>query len=115
MNNIIVLPMVIPLLTGVFLVFFRSNILFQRFLTILSLLINTVVSIYILNKIQVEGILSLDFGGWVPPFGILFVADSFAMLLVTTTNIISLICVLFAMHTIGEKRESYIFILLFSY
>ena len=115
MNNIIVLPMVIPLLTGVFLVFFRSNILFQRFLTILSLLINTVVSIYILNKIQVEGILSLDFGGWVPPFGILFVADSFAMLLVTTTNIISLICVLFAMHTIGEKRERlyfYTFVLL---
>ena len=115
MNNLIVLPMVIPLLIGVFLVFFRSHIIFQRVLTVLALIINAIVSGYILHTIQSEGIISLDFGGWLPPFGILFVADSFAMLLVTTTNIIAVICVLFAMNTIGEKREKlyfYSFVLL---
>ena len=115
MNNLIVLPMVIPLITGVILVFFRSNIIFQRFLTVFSLIVNTILSLYLLDYVQKEGILSLDFGGWVPPFGILFVADSFAMLLVTTTFIISIVCVLFAMSTIGMKREKlyfYTFVLL---
>src|SRR5690625_1093537 len=109
MNNLIVLPMVLPLLTGVLLIFYRSFIKRQRWVTFISLLINAVISFIILHQIQTEGIITLDFGGWMPPFGILFVADSFAMLLVLTTNIVSAICVLYAMPTIGEKREKYYF------
>lgn len=109
MNNLIVLPMVIPLLVGVLLVFLRSFIKLQQWITFIFLLINAVISFIILQRIQVDGIISLDFGGWVAPFGILFVADSFAMLLVLTTNIVSAICVLYAIHTIGKRREKFYF------
>lgn len=73
------------------------------------LIANSIISFIILNKVQVEGILRIDFSGWAPPFGILFVADSFATLLVLTANIIALICVLYAIPTIGEKREKLYF------
>src|SRR5690625_1175157 len=109
MNNLIVLPMVLPLLTGVLLVFFSSFILVQRWVTFFVLLLNGSISFLILQKIQTEGIISLDFGGWLPPFGILFVADSFSMLLVLTTNIIGSLCILYAMSTIGEDRERFYF------
>lgn len=109
MNNLIVLPMVLPLLIGVLLVFFRSYISIQRWATFIFLLVNTVISFMMLNQIQVDGIISLDFGGWVPPFGILFVADSFATLLVLTTNIVSAIVILYAMPTIGSRREKFYF------
>lgn len=109
MNNLIVLPMALPLLVGVLLIFFRSYIVRQRWITFGSLIINAIISFYILERIQSEGIITLDFGGWVPPFGILFVADSFAILLVLTTNIVSAICVLYAMPTIGLNREKYYF------
>ena len=75
MNNIIVLPMAIPLFFGVLLIFFASSITFQRWGTFIMLLINGAISFYILQMIQTEGILRLDFGEWMPPFGILFVAD----------------------------------------
>src|SRR5690625_2064302 len=97
MNNLIVLPMVIPLLVGVLLIFFRQFIQKQRWITFSFLLINAAISFIILYHIQTEGIIHLDFGGWVAPFGILFVADSFAMLLVLSTNLVSAICVLYAM------------------
>lgn len=109
MNNIIVLPMIIPLLTGVILVFLRSYVKIQRVLTVLATLATTGVSIYILNLIQKDGILSLDFGGWLPPYGILFVADSFSVLLVLTTSIVSTLILLYAFSSIGAAHENMFF------
>lgn len=109
MNNLIVLPMVLPLLVGVLLVFIPQHVKIQRVTTIIMLLANSVISFIILQNIQTSGILRIDFSGWAPPFGILFVADSFATLLVLTTSIISAIVVLYAIPTIGEKREKLYF------
>ena len=63
MNNILVLPMVLPILTGIFLIFIRSYVKVQRVVSILSIVATIGVSIYILNLIQTDGILRLDFGG----------------------------------------------------
>lgn len=109
MNNILVMPMVIPLLTAVALIFLRPYIKLQRVLTFLSVVSIAVVSVIILRLIQTEGILRLDFGGWLPPYGILFVADSFATLLVLTTAVVTAIVLLYAFSTIGRKREEMFF------
>ncbi|HZW68966.1 MAG TPA: Na+/H+ antiporter subunit D [Pseudogracilibacillus sp.] len=109
MNNLIALPMIIPLLTAILLVFLRNHLVVQRFITVLSLLINLIISVFILHHISVAGILRLDFGGWAPPFGIVFVADSFAMLLVASTNLVSLIIMIYAFYSIGEQREKLYF------
>lgn len=105
MTNLLVLPLALPLIVGIMLVFFRNYIKLQRWTSGLVLITNIVVSIYILVAIQQEGIIRLDFGGWEPPFGILFVADSFAMLLVITASLVSAICLLYAAFSIGQKRE----------
>ena len=109
MNNIIVMPMIIPLLTGVILIFLRPFVKVQRVLTLLAMIATGVISIYILNLIQTDGILRLDFGGWLPPYGILFVADSFSMLLVLTTAIVSSLILLYAFFSIGAARENMFF------
>lgn len=105
MNNIIALPMIIPLISGILLTFFRSYIRTQRWISIFAMLITAGISYYILRVIQQDGILRLDFGGWKPPFGILFVADSFAMLLVLTTCIVTIICLLYAFSSTEKARE----------
>lgn len=109
MNNIIAFPMIIPLLIGIILVLFRPQLKWQRYASLITMLINAAVSFVILRKIQLEGILRLDFGGWEPPFGILFVADSFATLLVITTNIITAICLLYAFVSIDKSKERLFF------
>src|SRR5690625_2413014 len=109
MNNLIVLPLLIPVLTGIILVFLNRFIQLQRWISIGSITLNIIISLVILNKIQVEGILRLDFGNWLPPYGILFVADSFAMLLVLTTSFVTAVCLIYAMFSIGEDREKMFF------
>src|SRR5690625_1692076 len=109
MNNLVVLPLVIPLIVAIFLVFFRKNIKLQRSVSLLTMLVTTVVSGKLLLNVHAEGILRLDFGQWQPPFGILFVADSFASLLVLTSSIVTLIVFIYATQLIDEKREQMFF------
>src|SRR5699024_2005257 len=109
MSNLIVLPMVIPVLTGIILVFLRPYIKIQRMFSVLSFILTGGLSIYLLQQIQTKGILSLEFGDWQAPYGIVFVADSFAMLLVLTTSFVTLICLLYAFYTIGEAYERVFF------
>ncbi|MEK4405188.1 Na+/H+ antiporter subunit D [Sporosarcina sp. FSL K6-6792] len=109
MNNIIVMPMIIPLLTGILLVFLRPYVKVQRGFSLFSIVATVAISVYILNMIQADGILRLDFGGWLPPYGISFVADSFSMLLVLTTAIVTGILLIYAFSSIGRAHENMFF------
>ncbi|MGM8211542.1 Na+/H+ antiporter subunit D [Virgibacillus sp. W0430] len=109
MNNLIAAPMILPLFIGIILVFLRSYISIQRWITILVMVVISVISVFVLGTIQKEGIIRLDFGGWTPPFGILFVADSFAMLLVLSTSVVSVICLMYAAFSIGKTIEKMYF------
>lgn len=109
MNNLIVLPMILPLLIGIILIFFKSYVHIQRWLSFTVMVANVLLSVYILNIIQLEGIIRVDFGDWLPPVGILFVADSFSMLLVLTTSIVASICLLYSFYSIDKTHEKTFF------
>jgi multicomponent Na+:H+ antiporter subunit D len=101
--------MAIPLLIGIILIFLKPYIKTQRVITLIGILATIASSIYMLQLVQTEGILRLDFGGWEPPFGILFVADSFASLLVIVASIVTLLCTIYAFSSIGERMEKMYF------
>ncbi|MFP3917844.1 Na+/H+ antiporter subunit D [Lysinibacillus telephonicus] len=109
MNNLLVLPIIIPIITAVLLVFLRSHIMLQRIISLVTMLFLSLISYVLLELIQIEGILRLDFSGWLPPFGILFVADSFSLLLVLTASIVTTICLIYAFSTIGNRHEHMFF------
>lgn len=107
MNNIVILPLVIPLIAGLVMVFSRRQIVFQRFLSVLSLLAVVLASIVLIRQIAIDGIQVLQLGGWEAPFGISFVADMFSALLVLTGTVVTLCCTIFAFYTIGKDRETH--------
>lgn len=109
MNNLILLPMLLPILAGVTLIFLRTFGRLQAWFSIAVMVSVAAISTFLLHTIQTEGILRLDFGGWAPPFGILFVADSFSLLLVLTTSVVALVCLLYALFTTGKLLESMYF------
>lgn len=109
MSNIIVLPMIVPIMTAIFLVFLRDHIKLQRIISFITMLFVVGVTGLMLYVVQTEGIMKLDFSGWLPPYGILFVADSFALILVLTASIVTTICLLYAFATIGERHEKMFF------
>ncbi len=109
MNNIIVLPMIVPIITAILLVFLRDYIRLQRIISLLTMGFVAGIAVLLLAVVHTEGIMKVDFGGWMPPYGILFVADTFSLLLVLTASIITAICLLYAFSTIGERHERMFF------
>ncbi len=103
------MPMIIPVIAGILLIFLRPYIKLQRWVSFLVMIVNAGIAVYLLNRIQTEGILRLDFGGWEPPYGILFVADSFSVILVLTTSIVTAICLLYAFSSVGKAIENMYF------
>lgn len=115
MSNLVVLPMLIPLLTGIVIIFFYKYPIVQRILTGAGALLNIIVSLLLVQRVHQEGILTLNFGGWMPPFGISFVADMFSALLVLTTSVVSTACLFFAFKSIGEEKERHHFYVFFQF
>ncbi|MGK7376819.1 Na+/H+ antiporter subunit D [Planococcus sp. 1R117A] len=106
MNNIILLPVLIPIMVGILLIFLRYFGRTQAWFSIATMALTAGIAFYLLEKVQHEGIQRLDFGGWAPPFGISFVADSFSLLLVLTTSIVALICLMYALFSTGKLLQS---------
>ena len=71
------------------------------------------VSIFLLIQIKTDGIQTLQLGGWKAPYGVSLVADMFSALLVLTSSLVALCCLIYAFRSIGKERESYYFYPLF--
>lgn len=105
MNNLVILPILIPLLAATLLIFMNKNIMLSRVFSVLASLSAIICNAYLVQTIFTNGIQTLYLGGWKAPFGIALVADQFAALLVLTASVVGLVTVLFSFQTIGEERE----------
>lgn len=109
MNNLVIAPIIVPVIAGLILLLFRKKIIFQRLFSILAVITVLIFSLLLIMKIKVEGIQTLQLGGWDAPFGISMVADMFSMILVLVTSIVAFCCLLYAFRTVGKEREMFYF------
>lgn len=109
MNNVIVLPILMPMLAGILLIFFNRQQGVQKWLSGSISLLGILLSAYVVQNVYINGIQTLEIGGWEPPFGIVLVADMFSSLLVLTTNIIVFTCLLFSYQSIGRDEGKHYF------
>ncbi|WP_440962137.1 Na+/H+ antiporter subunit D [Paenibacillus nitricinens] len=107
MNNLLVLPLLIPAFTAVILIFLKERVDLQRMISAVSVFLNILVAGIIVYQVGTNGIQTLNMGGWLPPYGIVFVADMFAALLVLIGAIVGAACLFFSFASIGEERERF--------
>lgn len=107
MNNLVILPILIPLITATLLLMLPKRVKLQKMISIISLSVATVASLVLVQTVYMDGIQTLEVGNWRPPFGIVLVADMFSSLLVLTGIIVSFMCILFAFRSIGKGREKH--------
>lgn len=109
MSNLAVLPIIIPLFAGILVAFFHNKLSIARFISKVLILINLAVTAYIASVVFESGSIILETGSWPAPYGIIFVADPLSMLLVVTTNILSVACLFIAPKLVSDQKESYYF------
>jgi len=105
MTNLLILPILIPMLMGVILIFFKDSKTIQRVVSATSLGLMLVLSVYIAYTVYVEGIQTIELGGWPAPFGIVLVADLLSSSLVALSSLLALVCLFYAFQTFSPERE----------
>lgn len=105
MNNFVVLPIIIPLVTGLLLFFIRRLNRTQRWLSAAGTVFTLVSAILLLQQVRSDGVQVLNVGGWQAPFGIVLVSDMFAVLLVMAAAIVTLLCLFYTYQTVSREEE----------
>jgi multicomponent Na+:H+ antiporter subunit D len=115
MTNLIILPILIPLFTGVILIFLNKRITAQRVVATISSIGTIIAAWLIVQKVRNDGIQSLNVSSWEAPFGITLVSDMFSALLVLTTCILAFVCLIYSFKSIGQEREKYYYYAVFNF
>lgn len=115
MSNLLLWPILIPLVTAIILIFFPKHVFWQRAVSTLATTGLVVASSVLLHRVHTDGIQTLNVGNWPAPFGITLVSDSLSALLVLTTSIIALACLIYSFYAIGHKRETFYYYSFFQF
>ncbi|MEW9502000.1 Na+/H+ antiporter subunit D [Jeotgalibacillus marinus] len=109
MINLPLLPILIPLLTAVILMFFPKRIKAQRVISIIASIGAVVASIILVATVKQDGIQTLNLGDWPAPYGIPLVSDMLSALLVLTTSIITLFVIWYSIYYMDEEHERFFY------
>ncbi|MFA5032919.1 MAG: proton-conducting transporter membrane subunit [bacterium] len=116
MSNLICLFVVIPLFTA-----FLIGILYKLHNSVADTLTNvcifalTCLSVLFVSQVAGNNALVYKIGGWIPPFGIVFVVDSLSVLMLILVNTVSLFAAIYSisyMNRYTSKPYYYILFLL---
>jgi len=105
--NLIVLPVILPLLFAVIMLFAWKYISLQRILNLAGSLILLIVSVLLFTTVLSDGVQSINLGNWKAPFGIVFAADILSSVMVLISSIIAFTTALYSFSTIDNERESF--------
>lgn len=104
-QNILVLPVLLPLLTAVINFLIRKNTRLVVINSIFCSVILLIVAIFILHTIVSNGPQAIAIGNWPAPFGIILVADLFSALMVLICTIINTVIVVYASSDLKHKKS----------
>ena len=113
MSVLLVLPVIIPAVTGILTLLARRSRMAQRVLSVVGAMALLGVSVAVLLRVQADGIQATQMGDWAAPFGITLVADSLSAGLITISSFVGLAVAIYALRGMDVEREYFGFHTLF--
>ncbi|MBN2470799.1 MAG: Na+/H+ antiporter subunit D [Anaerolineae bacterium] len=107
MNNLLLLPLFIPMLGAIIGLFAWQRRSIQRLSGVIGAGGLLAAGIALLAIVYADGPLAIQIGNWPAPFGITLVADLLSALMVTLTGLMGLMVMLYSLVSIDPERESY--------
>lgn len=107
MNSLIALPILVPLLAGAACVLAWRRPAVQRILTLAGSIVYFAAAVVLLERVADQGIVAVQKGAWIAPFGITLVADMFSAVMVAATGVVTLVIVVYSLGTMDQGRERY--------
>jgi len=104
-TSLVVVPILIPLFTGILCLLCWGRIGVQRIISTVAGVTNLVVALWLLNRVHADGIVVSMMGHWPPPFGIALVADLLSAIMVVQSAIIGLAVHIYALGNVDTARQ----------
>lgn len=107
MSNVLILPVMIPLLTGALLMVFRPADFNKKLIngTAITALFASI--LFVGRLVWEQGTVVLKLGGWEPPFGIVFAVDWLSLYMLVFMNIVAVAVVFYSFYKrINGRGES---------
>jgi multicomponent Na+:H+ antiporter subunit D len=106
MNVLPVLPILIPLTTAIASLFVWHSVRLQRWLSVAGAAGLLGSAVALLVAVRTGGIRVTQIGGWPAPYGITFVADHLAAVMVLLAGIVGMAVVPYSCASVGREREA---------
>ena len=103
-QQIIIYPLLLQLLLAILLMFFWNKIKTQRIISMVGSAVHLAVTISVFAYIWDNGTQTLQAGSWEAPFGITFIADTFAITMVLLTSIAGFAVSIFSAGSVISDR-----------
>lgn len=103
---IIVLPVLLPLAGGMIGLLLAKKSWLQGAAGIVTSCLALAASLYLLTLVNKEGIITLELGNWQAPFGIAFVADKLAAIMVAVSALVALAVSIYAIDDLKDSARS---------
>lgn len=101
----LVLPILLPLLFMVVLIFTRRWLVFQQNFSLLATVILTLFAVILLLDVKQNGIATMQVGSWVAPYGITLVVDLLSAIMLVTVAFVGIIVMIYSPGFIDKKRQ----------
>ena len=105
--NLLVLPILVPLMTAVIMLLAPRHPALQRWLAVAGSVASFASGVTLFSSVDTDGIQVLQIGGWPAPFGITLVADLLSSLLVLAAGIVAVAVAVAAFAGVDPRREAF--------
>ncbi len=109
MNTHLIIPILVPLFTAMVLTFFSRQPVLQRAMSLASALGVLGYVLWLLFYVDQHGIQTMAVGGWEAPWGIVFVADRLAAIMLCLTMGVGTVAMIYTFWTVTRVQQQYFF------
>ena len=109
MNRWLILPVLVPFLSAVLLALLNGHPRLERAVNLISCAGLTVFVFWLLGHVDAHGIQAMVIGGWFAPWGIAFVADRLAAIMLCLSMSVGTIVLVYTFFTVEPRQERYFF------
>lgn len=109
----LIIPLLVPLLTAAVLALLNGRYRLEKAVSAASCLGLAAWVFWLMWYVDTHGIQTMTVGGWTPPWGIVFVADRLACIMLCLSMGVGTVVMFYTLWTVTEKQQKYFFYPLF--
>ncbi len=103
-DTLLLWPVILPLAAAALAAAFHVWPAVQRAVALAGITLTLAASVLALRATMTGAVLTKTFGGWTPPFGIVFAADRFSAAMVVISSLLALCALVFALADLRQRQ-----------